>query len=46
MFSLSDYRFSLPAELIAETAVHPAHNARLMVIDRHSGKLDTETTFW
>lgn len=36
MFQLTDYEFTLPEHLIAETACHPAHNARLMVIDRAS----------
>lgn len=46
MFNLSDYTYSLPSELIAETAIHPHHDARLMVIDRASGGLEAESTFW
>jgi S-adenosylmethionine:tRNA ribosyltransferase-isomerase len=46
MFNLSDYTYSLPSELIAETAIHPHHDARLMVIDRTSGHLEAESTFW
>ncbi len=36
MFAKSDYTYTLPSELIAETAMHPHHDARLMVIDRTS----------
>lgn len=46
MFQLSDYTFSLPPERIAETAAHPAHNAKLMVLDRDSGAIIDETSFW
>ena len=46
MFSLSDYHYSLPQDLIAQEAIHPHHDARMMVIDRESGKLEAETTFW
>jgi len=46
MFSLADYHFLLPEDLIADRACHPAHEARLMVVDRSSGKLLEETTFW
>jgi S-adenosylmethionine:tRNA-ribosyltransferase-isomerase (queuine synthetase) len=34
MFLLSDYRYTLPEELIAQEAVHPHHDARMMVIDK------------
>lgn len=44
MFSLDDYRFHLPKELIAETATHPAHNARLLVASQ-SGAIVAEATF-
>lgn len=46
MFSLSDYTYTLPEELIAQEACHPHHNARIMVIDRSTGEINTETTFW
>lgn len=46
MFSLSDYHYSLPPELIAQEAIHPHHDARVMVIDRETGKLQYENTFW
>ena len=46
MFSLSDYHYILPADLIAQEAIHPHHDARMMVIDRDSGKLQSEDTFW
>lgn len=46
MFNRSDYIYELPTDLIAETAVHPHHDARLMVIDRTSGSLESESTFW
>jgi S-adenosylmethionine:tRNA-ribosyltransferase-isomerase (queuine synthetase) len=46
MFAKSDYIYELPADLVAETAVHPHHDARLMVIDRASGTLESESTFW
>lgn len=45
MFSLSDYSFHLPPELIAETAANPAHNARLLVASIPSGKIISEKIF-
>jgi S-adenosylmethionine:tRNA ribosyltransferase-isomerase len=45
-FYLSDYTYSLPDALIAQEALHPHHDARLMVIDRASGKIISESTFW
>ncbi|MFZ2255813.1 MAG: S-adenosylmethionine:tRNA ribosyltransferase-isomerase [Patescibacteria group bacterium] len=36
MFQKSDYTYTLPESLIAEEAVHPHHDARLMVVDRES----------
>lgn len=45
MFSLSDYRFELPKYLIAETASNPAHNAKMMVIDRDSGAKISDAIF-
>ena len=46
MFSLSDYRFDLPAELIAETAAHPAHTAKLLVVSQKNSQILSEATFW
>ncbi len=46
MFSLTDYHYILPPELIAQDAIHPHHDARMMVVDRASGSLRAETTFW
>ncbi len=46
MFSLSDYRYTLPEELIAQEATHPHHDARMMVIDKQTGNIEAETTFW
>lgn len=46
MFSLSDYTYSLPENFIAQEAINPHHNARMMVIDRESGELENESTFW
>lgn len=33
-YDISLYRYTLPDELIAQEAIHPHHDARLMVIDR------------
>lgn len=46
MFQLTDYNYHLPEELIAQEAVHPHHNAKMMVIDRETGILRSEATFW
>ena len=46
MYSLRDYHYTLPPELIAQEAIHPYHDARLMVIDRASGKIEGESIFW
>lgn len=46
MFSLSDYHYTLPTDLIAQEAIHPHHDARMMVIDQSTGDLTAETTFW
>lgn len=46
MFLLSDYDYDLPEELIAQEAIHPHHNAKMMVIDKELGDITTETTFW
>ena len=46
MFSLSSYKYTLPNDLIAQEAIHPHHDARMMVIDRDTGELQGEDTFW
>lgn len=46
MFSLSDYRYHLDESLIAQEAVHPHHNARMMVINQEKWTIEAETTFW
>ncbi len=46
MYSLRDYHYTLPPELIAQEAIHPHHDARLMVIDRANGEIEEESTFW
>ncbi len=46
MFSLTDYTYTLPKELIAEEAIHPHHDARLMVLSRESGEIIEEAKFW
>lgn len=46
MFSLTDYQFTLPKELIAENASQPAHNARLLTLDKNTGEILKEDIFW
>jgi S-adenosylmethionine:tRNA ribosyltransferase-isomerase len=46
MFQKTDYTYELPPWLIAEEAAHPHHDARLMVVDRLSGTIECESTFW
>lgn len=46
MFSLSDYRYILPDDLIAQEATHPHHDARMMVVNRDTGNIEAETIFW
>jgi len=46
MFQKSDYTYTLPEALIAEEAVHPHHDARLMVVDRENWDIQSESTFW
>lgn len=46
MFQLTDYNYHLPEELIAQEAVHPHHNAKMMIIERETGILKSESTFW
>lgn len=37
---LTSYDYLLPPDLIAEEAIHPAHDARLMIVDRATGKIE------
>lgn len=46
MFSLSDYNFKLKENSIAETAANPAHNAKLMIIDKITWEIVGEDIFW
>lgn len=46
MFALTDYAYILPKELIAEEAIHPHHDARLIIVSRETGKILEEATFW
>lgn len=46
MYARSHYQYVLPPELIAQEAIHPHHDARLMVINRETGVLSVESTFW
>lgn len=46
MFDRNSYKYILPPELIAESAVHPHHDARLMIIDRSRGTIEDESTFF
>ena len=43
---LSLYSYDLPHDRIAQEAVHPHHDARIMIVDRASGALEHESTFW
>lgn len=44
-YSLQSYHYNLPKELIAQEAIHPHHNARMMCIAKKSGNITDETTF-
>lgn len=46
MYKKQDYTYILPPNLIAETPIHPHHDAKVMVIDREKGCLVGESTFW
>jgi S-adenosylmethionine:tRNA ribosyltransferase-isomerase len=39
MFSLSDYKYKLPAELIAQKPVDRRDQSNLLVMDRRAGEL-------
>jgi len=41
----SDFDYSLPPELIAQTPIEPRHQARLMVLDRRDGSLKHQRFF-
>lgn len=41
-YSLLDYTYSLPESLIAQEAVHPHHNAKMMVLERLSEDIQDE----
>ena len=46
MYNRLDYSYTLPEDLIAEEAIHPHHDARLMVINREDGSVVDDSTFW
>lgn len=47
MYQKHDYSYILPKDLIAEEAINPHHDARVMVIDRtNGGDIRQESTFW
>ena len=45
-FSRSAYSYDLPRSLIAENAVSPHHNAKIMIVEKESGNLLDEDIFW
>lgn len=46
MFDRTSYKYILPDSLIAESAIDPHHDARLMVVDRETGHIESESTFF
>ena len=44
-FDIHTYSYILPEALIAQEAVHPHHDARLLVCDRESGSIEYEGIF-
>lgn len=44
-YQKKDYHYHLPRELIAQEAIHPHHNARMLIIDRTTGEITWEKTF-
>jgi len=40
IYDLESYNYSLPPELIAQFPVEPRDSSRLLVLDRHSGRLE------
>ena len=45
LFSLEEYDYLLPDELIAQEAIHPHHDAKVIVVDKRTGDIEKETTF-
>jgi len=45
-FSRSAYSYELPHDLIAENAISPHHNAKIMIVEKESGNLLNEDIFW
>lgn len=45
-YDLSDYSYNLPKERIAEASIQPQHDAKLMVINKETGMVEAESTFW
>lgn len=45
-YARKDFQYILPPELIAQEAVHPHHDARMLVVDRWTGVIEEETTFY
>lgn len=39
-YSLSSYTYELPPELIAQEAIHPHHDARLMVYNKDESSIE------
>jgi S-adenosylmethionine:tRNA ribosyltransferase-isomerase len=45
-FSRSAYSYELPHDLIAENAISPHHNAKIMIVEKESGNILSEDIFW
>ena len=39
MFSLEDYNYILPEDQIAQDAIHPHHDAKLIVVEKKNGTI-------
>lgn len=46
MFSLEEYNYILPEDQIAQDAIHPHHDAKLIVVEKKNGSIIWESTFW
>lgn len=46
MFSIKDYQFNLPSELIAHTAAHPAPSAKMLVFSGDQNAIIHEGNFY
>lgn len=46
MFSLEEYNYDLPENQIAQEAIHPHHNAKVIIVDRWTGAILWEDIFW